>query len=90
MYHITPYTYRQAKRLGVRVEPSKNPAKKIDVWNGTKRISIGARGMGDYPTYRQTRGIRFAKQRRRLYKMRHAKDRTKRGTPGYYADQLLW
>ena len=25
-----------------------------------------------------------------LYKKRHTKDRTKRGTPGWYADKLLW
>jgi len=28
--------------------------------------------------------------RRKAYKIRHQKDRTVRGSNGYYADKLLW
>jgi len=89
-YSITPYTYKQAKRLGVTVKPSTNPTKKIDVFKGKKIASVGAKGMMDYPTYQKVKGKVYATKRRELYKMRHKKDRTRKGTPGYYADQLLW
>lgn len=91
MYQITPYTYKNAKRLGVSVKPSTNKTKKIDVFKNNKKVaSVGAYGMSDYPTYIKTRGIKYAKTRRRLYKIRHNKDRFNVGSPGYYADKLLW
>jgi hypothetical protein len=101
MYSIKKYTYNKAKQLGVIVKPSTNKTKKIDVFrkgtdgrtrsDGRKKIaSIGANGMNDYPTYIQKRGLAYAKTRRRLYRMRHERDRHIRGTPGYYADKLLW
>ena len=91
MYKILPYSYRQAKKLGVTIRPSHNKTKKIDVLKGDKVVaSVGANGMNDYPTYMKTRGKTYANQRRKLYKMRHKKDRTRRGTPGYYADKILW
>jgi hypothetical protein len=90
-YQITPYTYKQARRLGVIVKQSTNPTKKIDVFRKGKKVaSVGARGMNDFPTYWKLRGEKFARTRRRLYKIRHQKDRFTRGTPGYYADKLLW
>ena len=91
MYKITAYTYKKAKQLGVSVKPSTNKTKKIDVCKRDKKVaSIGANGMSDYPTYIKTHGIKYANTRRKLYKIRHKKDRTIRGTPGYYADKLLW
>jgi len=90
-YNITAYTRKRAKQLHVVVRPSTNQQKKIDVFKqGIKVASVGARGMMDYPTYKKMRGNAFAKTRRRLYKMRHKKDRFQKNTPGYYADQLLW
>lgn len=91
-YKITSYTKQRAKALGVTIKPSKVKGKKIDVFNskGEKLASIGALGMGDYPTFMQTKGKEYAEVRRRLYKDRHEKNRHKRGTAGYYADQLLW
>jgi len=35
-------------------------------------------------------GKKIADERKRLYKIRHKKDRLVKGSPGYYADQLLW
>jgi len=90
-YFITKYTYNQAKKLGVVVKPSTNKTKKIDVFKQGKKVaSVGARGMNDFPTYMRKHGLAFAKTRRRLYKMRHEKDRHAYGSPGYYADKLLW
>jgi len=91
-YQIRPYTYKRAKKLGVVVKQSKNKTKKIDVFDKKGRLlaSVGARGMYDYPTYMAKTSRKMAEERRKLYKIRHKKDRFRRGTPGYYADQLLW
>jgi len=91
-YTITNYTKDKAKKLGVIVKPSTVKGKKIDVFNkkGDKLASVGALGMGDYPTFINEKGKEYADSRRRLYKMRHEKDRHKRGSNGYYADKLLW
>jgi hypothetical protein len=91
MYTIKQYSYDKAKKLGVQIKPSTRKNKKVDVYKNNKRIaSIGALGYGDYPTFKQTEGIESANNHRKRYKIRHAKDRKVRGTPGYYADQLLW
>ena len=90
-YKILPYSYKQARSLGVKIRPSKNKTKKIDVIKrGRVVASVGAYGMNDYPTYRATRGAAYAKERRRLYKIRHTKDRHVSGSPGFYADRILW
>ena len=91
MYAITNYTYKQAKKIGVVVKPSTNKTKKIDVYKKNKKIaSVGANGMNDFPTYIKKRGLKYAKTRRRLYKMRHEKDRHEKWTNGWLADKLLW
>ncbi len=90
-YNITNYTYKQAKKIGVVVKPSKNKTKKIDVYRKNKKIaSVGAYGMNDYPTYMHLKGLKFAKTRRRLYKIRHNNDRTRKWSRGWLADKLLW
>jgi hypothetical protein len=95
-YVITKYTKQQAKKLGVDIKPSKNKTKKIDVFkNGKKIASVGAIGYKDYPTYTilENKGVYekgYAKKRRKLYKIRHTKDRKINGSAGYYADKLLW
>lgn len=90
-YQITAYTRKQAKKLGVVVKPSKVAGKKIDVYkNGEKVASVGALGMGDYPTFIREKGKTYADIRRSLYKQRHEKDRHIKGSNGFYADKLLW
>lgn len=90
-YHITKYSYDKAKQLGVKIKPSKNPAKKIDVYKNDERIaSIGAVGYQDYPNWIKTKGLEFANQRRKLYRIRHKNDANKKGTPGFYANKILW
>lgn len=92
-YRIKKYSFDRAKELGVKIEVSENPKKKIDVFDpkdGKKLASIGAAGMMDYPTWMEKMGKNFADQRRKLYKKRHEKDRHEKGTKGWYADQILW
>ena len=90
-YKIKRHTFIQAKKLGVVVKPSTRKGKKIDVFkNGKKVASVGAIGYGDFPTFKKTKGKEYADKRRKLYKIRHNKNRHKKGTNSYYADQLLW
>ena len=91
MYKIKIYTYNKAKKIGVVVKPSTRKNKKIDVYRLNQKIaSVGAYGMNDFPTYIEKRGLTYAKKRRELYKQRHEKDRKKKWTNGWLADQLLW
>jgi len=95
-YVIKRYTRIQARKIGVTVKPSTRKGKKIDVFKDGKKVaSVGALGYDDYPTFMKKeregkvpKGT--AERRRKLYKIRHRKDRNVRGTPGYYADKLLW
>ena len=90
MYHILPYSYQQAKRLGVFIKSSENPKKKIDVFKGNKKVSsIGDPSYQDFPHYLQ-KDKALANDRRRLYHARHQGDSDKVGTPGYYASRILW
>ena len=91
MYQITNYTKDQARKLNVIVKPSTKKGKKIDVVkNGVVISSIGAIGYSDYPTYIKSHGLEYANNRRKLYKIRHEKDRHVVNSTGYYADKLLW
>jgi len=96
MYHITQYSYRKAKELGVIIKPSYKKDKKIDVFRFDKNTkeyiylcSIGAINYKDYPTYLKE-NKELAEERRRLYYIRHKKDAHIKGTPGYYAAKILW
>ena len=89
-YTITEHTRRQARKLGVTVKRSLRKGKKIAVFRGDKKLTdVGALGYGDYGTNLK-KGKQYADERRRLYKIRHNKDRHKVGTPSYWADKLLW
>lgn len=92
MYTILPRTKQIAAKLGVKVSPSSNPKYKIDVYdaNGQFMFHIGNNSYKDFPTYIKENGIDYAKERRRLYKIRHDKDRKVLGSKGYYAYKLLW
>lgn len=91
MYEITRYSKTQAKKLGVTIKPSQNKNKKLDVYRDDKFVaSIGGAGYKDYPTYMKEDGLQIARERRRLYKLRHNADRIIVGSPGYYADKILW
>ena len=92
LYDIKPYSYKQAEKLGVKIAPSTQKGKKIDVfdYNNQYILSIGGKGYKDYPTYLLEKGKEYADNRRRLYKIRHEKDRKVLGSAGYYADKILW
>jgi hypothetical protein len=104
-YKIKKYTLDQAKKYGLIVKPSTNKKKKLDVFKKVKEkdgketlkklASVGAISYLDYPSYMQLEKQGKVKPgtadaRRKNYKKRHAKDRKKPRTPGWYADKLLW
>ena len=89
MYHITKYSYDQAKKLNVEIKPSSNKKKKIDVFkNGKKISSIGAIGYLDFPNFVIKKGLEYANQKKKLYKLRHKKDLNSKN--GFYANAILW
>ena len=91
MYRITDYTKQKAKELNVTVKQSTNKNKKIDVYKNNKKIaSIGAIGYNDYPNYIIKNDKAYAHERRRLYRIRHNKDRNVKNSNGFYANKLLW
>lgn len=90
-YKILPYTFAQAKKIGVKVQPSKRKNKKIDVYkDGLIVASVGDSKYLDYPYYRKYFGEYVANIRRKEYRRRHQKDRKIMYSPGWYADKLLW
>jgi len=92
MYKIKDYSYKQAKKYNVLIFPSKRKNKKIDIFttNGDYLASIGHIMYKDYPTYLQEEGRQIAEDHRRRYKLRHQKDRKNIGSPGFFADVILW
>lgn len=95
MYKILPYSFKRAKELNVKILPSNNLNKKIDVYKDNKKVaSIGAKGYLDYPNYILLKGKEYANIRRKLYYGRHIKEplKDKEGnfTPSYYAKKILW
>jgi hypothetical protein len=96
MYIISKKQRIIAANMGLKIAPSKNPLKKLDVYkDGIKVASIGDIEYDDYHSYmkKEKRGLigkGFANERRRLYKIRHAADRKVVGSAGWYADKLLW
>ena len=75
----------RAAKLGVVVRPSIVKGKKLDVLDprGRKLASIGDIRYEDFLQHGDH-------ERRRLYKARHQKNRSIVGSPGYFADQILW
>ena len=75
---------QNAKRLGVTIEPSTVKNKKLDVFkNGKKVASIGHIAYQDFLTHGD-------KKRQENYLKRHAKTRAVKGSPSYYAAEILW
>tara|TARA_R110000850_G_scaffold153465_1_gene276934 strand:+ start:1918 stop:2196 length:279 start_codon:yes stop_codon:yes gene_type:complete len=90
-YKITSTQRSRAKKIGVTIKASKLKGKKIAVFKNNKKVAdVGAKGYKDFDSYKKTKGVKFANNRRRLYKIRHAKTRTKKGSRSYYADKILW
>jgi hypothetical protein len=91
MYEIKAYHKQQAKRLGVTIKPSTRKNKKIDVFKDNKKVaSIGDTRYNDFISYKESRGLKYAEERRRLYRIRHGRFANNKGTPGYYSYNILW
>lgn len=92
MYQILPYTRQRAKRLKLIIQPSTRKGKKIDVYDKNYKYitSVGDSKYLDYPTYLKYYGTKIANERKRLYKIRHKKDRSVKYSRGWFADYLLW
>ena len=89
-YQIKKRQHERAKDIGVSIQPSSNPNKKVDVYkNGKKVASIGGAGYGDYATY-LLKDKELAEEKRKNYKARHEKNRKVVGSAGWYADKILW
>ena len=96
-YEIKPYSYEQAERLGVYIQPSNKKNKKIDVFERNDKTgeynykcSIGDKRYKDYPTFWEEDGPEKATKRRKAYHNRHQEDRARSRSPGYYAYYILW
>lgn len=89
MYKILPYTRKQAKVLGVHIQPSSRKNKKIDVFDrhGYYITSVGDSRYLDYPYYMKYYGKKIAEAKRSNYHQRHINNN---GDAGYYAKHLLW
>lgn len=92
MFEIKPIHQRNANSLGVKIKPSSDRKKKLDIYDfhGNYICSIGDIHFGDYESYIRTHGLEYANIRKRLYKQRHEKTRHILGTPSYYSDRILW
>ena len=92
MYDILPYSYKQAKKLGVEIFPSYNPKYKIEIYDkdGLFMFYGGDPNYSDYPHYIQSHGKMYADNRRRLYHIRHGKEIENVGSRGYYTSKILW
>jgi hypothetical protein len=91
MYQIKKYSFDQAEKMGVIIKPSIHKNKKIDVFDKKTNkfiTSIGNLKYKDFPTYLLI-DKKLAEERRRLYKIRHAKDKDILNSRGYYADKIL-
>ena len=76
----------RARRLGVEVRRSTRKHKKLDVLDpktGRRKASIGDTRYEDFLQHGDP-------ERRRRYKLRHQGNRHRRGSPGFYADRILW
>lgn len=100
-YKIKSLQERKAKDLNVIIKSSESKNKKIDVFDkkGNKLASIGGVKQngsfyGDYATFIEEKGLKFANERRRLYLKRHSKypkkDKEGKPTRSYYATEILW
>ena len=76
MYQIQPYSFTQAKKQNVIIKPSTRKNKKIDVYDKSNKFitSIGQLGYKDFPSYLKV-DRSLAEEKKRLYKIRHNKDR---------------
>jgi len=91
MYIILPRTKKIASDMNLSIHPSKNPKKKIDVFDNKTGKFLGAVGASeymDYPHYIRENGLAYAMKRKKAYEIRHNKDLG--SGLGRLAYKLLW
>jgi hypothetical protein len=90
-YKISKYQKDNAKLLNVKIKPSTNPSKKIDVFKDKVKIaSIGDINYDDFSTIKHKYGYWVAHERRRLYNIRHENDSNIYNSNGYWAKNIIW
>ena len=91
-YKITKYSCDKATKLNLIIKISKNPLKKIDVYDieGKFIASIGSSAHMDYPNYIKVYGLEYANQRKKLYINRHRKNSDVQYTKQWLSLNLLW
>ena len=77
---------KQARKIGVDVEYSKNKNKKLDVFKNDKKVGSIGGDPSKYSDFIQHKDP----NRRKLYKLRHEKYRNIKNTNSYFADKILW
>ena len=88
MYKIKPQQRKRAKEIGVEIKPSTKGNFKLDVYSKGRLIaSVGDKRFPDFATYKETKGLAFAEERRAAYMQRHKNDKSLRGLLAMY---LLW
>ena len=88
MYKIKAQQRKRAKEIGVEIQPSTKGNFKLDVYSKGRRIaSVGDKRFADFATYKETKGLAFAEERRAAYMLRHKNDKGLRGMLAMY---LLW
>ena len=88
MYKIRLQQRKRAKEIGVEIRPSIKGNYKLDVYSKGRLIaSVGDARYADYVVYKETKGLAYANERKRLYEIRHQNDRSLRGLLAKY---LLW
>jgi hypothetical protein len=92
MYEISPRTYKIAKDLGLTVFPSGNKKYKIEVYDkdGLFMYYGGDARYNDYHIYLRDFGKSYAKERQRLYMIRHRPEIESVGSRGWVIYKLLW
>lgn len=93
LYNILPYTFKKAKQLNLIVIASDNPNYKLEIYDGMTGKFLfygGDPRFQDYPHYIRSHGKQYANERRRLYRIRHAKEINDIGSRGWVISQLLW
>ena len=88
IYKIKAQQRKRAKEIGVGIQPSTKGNFKLDVYSKGRLIaSVGDKRFADFATYKETKGLAFAEERRAAYFRRHQSDESLRGL---LAKFLLW
>ena len=84
------YSYDKGRELGLKIKISKNPLKKLDVYEDNIFLnSIGDSRYNDYPNYIIIYNKEYADKRRNLYFNRHKQNANVKYSKQWLALNLL-